>query len=77
MAKLVNSLSWHKKLVLPKPIDKQKTLLRIDIRQLKWTAETWTTIQSLNPYKVVPQSGAAKMVAYATSSAMPIVGKSC
>ena len=35
ISKLVNSLSWGKRIVKPKPIDPDRTILRIDLRDVK------------------------------------------
>ena len=37
LSKLVNSLSWDKDITLPAIIDKEQTILRIDIREYDWT----------------------------------------
>jgi Planctomycete cytochrome C len=36
VAKLLNSLSWRRALVFPKPIDKHETILAVDLRDLDW-----------------------------------------
>jgi mono/diheme cytochrome c family protein len=52
LAKLINSLSWHREISVPKPINQDKTLLRIDLRDFNWTVDTWRTILSVYPYAV-------------------------
>lgn len=52
LSKLVNSLSWHREISVPKPINEEKTILRIDLRDFNWTSNTWKTILSLYPYAV-------------------------
>ncbi|MBL8194534.1 MAG: hypothetical protein JNM06_12140 [Blastocatellia bacterium] len=52
LTKLINSLSWHKEITIPTPINAEKTLLRIDLRDFNWTADTWRTILSSYPYAV-------------------------
>ncbi len=37
LSKLLNSLSWQKKISEPQPIDADKTILRIDMRRFPWT----------------------------------------
>lgn len=49
-AKLVNSLSWNKDVVLPTAIDPERTIFRIDIRELNWTRDLWQEIERSNPY---------------------------
>lgn len=73
LAKLVNSLSWSKRIVVPAPIDKDKTILRIDLRDLQWNEKTWETIQARNPYGVVFNTDAARSVSEATRCKMPYV----
>lgn len=52
LAKLVNSLSWHRELTSPIAIDEAKTLFRVDLRDFNWTASTWNLILALYPYGV-------------------------
>lgn len=49
-AKLVNSLSWSNDVVMPTAIDRAKTILRVDIRELSWTKELWEAVEEANPY---------------------------
>jgi formylglycine-generating enzyme required for sulfatase activity/mono/diheme cytochrome c family protein len=53
LAKLVNSLSWGRRIVFPKPIDPAHTILRIDLRDLKWSVATWTRLMTVYPYSVL------------------------
>src|SRR5262249_2888810 len=41
LAKLVNSLSWHPRITRPQTIDAAQAVLRIDLRDYKWTARQW------------------------------------
>lgn len=50
ITKLVNSLSWGRKVVAPRPIGTPPTLLRIDLRHYKWSANIWNRIASADPY---------------------------
>lgn len=52
LSKLVNSLSWHKDVLPPHPIDPHKTIFRIDMRQLDWGSGIWQAIIDANPYSV-------------------------
>src|SRR5713101_1981279 len=36
LSKLINSLSWGRRVVKPVPVDLEKTILRIDLRDYKW-----------------------------------------
>lgn len=61
LAKLLNSLSWHREIALPKTINPEKTLLRIDLRDLSWTADTWKMVLAVYPYGVhVPANDVIK-----------------
>jgi hypothetical protein len=48
--KLLNSLSWRKDIKNPVVIDGTQTLLRIDLRNYRWTPEMWEEISLNNPY---------------------------
>jgi hypothetical protein len=52
LSKLINSLSWHKKIVHPEAIDPAKTIYRIDVRTLGWDDGVWEKIIAANPYSV-------------------------
>jgi hypothetical protein len=57
LAKLINSLSWHREVTSPVSIDEAQTLFRIDLRDYNWTAATWNLILSVYPYGVrTPES---------------------
>lgn len=75
LAKLVNSLSWHSRLTLPYAVDAGKTILRIDLRQLKWNPRSWERIVALYPYRFpgAEQDGERKALATATGSDLPFV----
>lgn len=48
--KLLNSLSWKKDIKNPVVIDGTQTLIRIDLRNYRWTSEMWEEIGLNNPY---------------------------
>ena len=50
LSKLLNSLSWAKDIHVPVPIGSTKVILRIDLRDYDWSAETWAGITSCYPY---------------------------
>jgi len=52
LTKLINSLSWHREITIPTPINTEKTLLRIDLRDFNWTADTWRMVLATYPYAV-------------------------
>lgn len=53
-SKLINSLSWGREIVLPYQVDEHGTILRLDIRDLTWSADTWDQIAGVNPYPFEP-----------------------
>src|SRR5262245_54314809 len=57
LAKLVNSLSWNRKITVPQPIDPAGVLLRIDLRDYDWTPGMWRTILDVYPYGVLRPEG--------------------
>ncbi|HZI51995.1 MAG TPA: hypothetical protein VFE29_09240, partial [Terriglobia bacterium] len=62
--KLLNSLSWDKDIIRPAVIDKEETIVRIDLRDYGWTdpLATWETILAGYPYGVeLPGSGYARL----------------
>ena len=54
LSKLVNSLSWGREVLKPKPIDPDETIFYIDLRDYEWEIgiNRWTLIEAEYPYKV-------------------------
>ena len=53
LSKLVNSLSWGFTVVKPEPIDAEKTIFYIDLRDYEWdTRDAWTQIETVYPYVI-------------------------
>jgi tetratricopeptide (TPR) repeat protein len=52
LSKLVNSLSWGPKVVVPKPVDPERTIFRIDLRDYQWNEKVWEAVVAVNPYGV-------------------------
>ena len=54
LSKLVNSLSWGRKVINPKPIDAEETIFYIDLRDYEWEIGTnrWTQIEAVYPYNI-------------------------
>ncbi len=65
LSKALNSVSWQPDLMLPKPLDPEQTLFRIDIRELGWTDATWRILLRHYPYGMgfdnVPDDALAKL----------------
>lgn len=73
LAKLVNSLSWGSKIVLPVAIDPAKTVLRIDLRWYVWDATIWNRILQEYPYGILEDTTAARAVSVGTLAKVPAV----
>ena len=54
LSKLINSLSWGRKVVKPHPIDAEQTVFYIDLRDYEWDVrnDAWTQIEQKYPYKM-------------------------
>jgi serine/threonine protein kinase len=51
VAKLINSLSWKADIAVPKPIDREQTILAIDLRDVGWDEhDRWNELLSRYPY---------------------------
>ncbi len=57
LAKLLNSLSWHREIALPVAIDPARTLLRIDLRDYQWTTAHWQKVMAAYPYGLLVGEG--------------------
>ena len=58
LAKVVNSLSWKKTIVLPQAVDKNETIYALDLRDLDWeTPDRWQVLVSAYPYGLRYDSG--------------------
>ena len=54
LSKLINSLSWGRKVVKPQPVDVDQTVFYIDLRDYEWDVrnDAWTQIEQKYPYKM-------------------------
>jgi WD40 repeat protein/mono/diheme cytochrome c family protein len=73
LAKLLNSLSWHPRISLPRAVDPAGLLLAIDLRDFQWDANLWNRLLAEYPYGVVHDTAAARAVLSATASRLPCV----
>jgi len=69
--KLLNSLSWHPRISLPLPVDADATILRIDLRDYKWTAGLWAKLAVAYPYRLGTWLGAAREFAALSGTETP------
>jgi serine/threonine-protein kinase len=63
LAKLVNSLSWEREIVVPRAIDEDRTVLAIDLRALGWDRPgLWRQIAAANRYGLAFDSDRSREV---------------
>ncbi|MBV9124664.1 MAG: WD40 repeat domain-containing protein [Planctomycetes bacterium] len=73
LTKLLNSLSWHPRLAVPRAVDPHQTLVRIDLRDLQWDAERWNQVLAVYPYRVPSRGPEFQALAAATGSDLPYI----
>jgi WD40 repeat protein len=73
LSKLINSLSWHPRVSVPKPIDPAGLILRIDLRDYLWDANLWNRLLNDYPYGVLYDSAVARAVMINAATRMPLV----
>jgi serine/threonine-protein kinase len=81
LSKVINSLTWESTVVLPKPIDTQKTLFAIDVSDLGWDRRNlWDEVLKQYPYGLTHKydsdakvQNLATAVAKATGTEVPCV----
>jgi hypothetical protein len=73
LAKLVNSLSWHPRITLPRPVDPAGTVLRIDLRDFQWDANLWNRILAEYPYGILQDTAIARACSVSTATRLPVV----
>jgi tRNA A-37 threonylcarbamoyl transferase component Bud32/mono/diheme cytochrome c family protein len=73
LAKLVNSLSWQLKIVVPAALDPAQTIFRIDMRDYGWDEAVWKVVLDTYPYGLSHDSEAARFCAVETKSLLPFV----
>lgn len=73
LSKLVNSLSWGRRVVRPESVDASKTILRIDLRDYKWSPAVWNQILIGYPYAVALSTRSAQQCVDETACPLPYV----
>ena len=71
--KLLNSLSWNRKIILPEALDSDRTLYEIDIDQLGWNASSWERLMALYPYSIELREPGMDRLKKLTGSTLPWV----
>src|SRR5262249_34394424 len=74
LSKLINSLSWGKRVARPSAIEPTKTIFRIDLRDYRWTDKVWNRITSAYPYGVDVRTPAARFCREAAVCELAYVG---
>jgi serine/threonine protein kinase len=65
LSKLVNSLSWRRRITVPTAVDPGRTILRIDLRDYEWTESVWELILAAYPYRLIePVASAGQCTAW-------------
>src|SRR5262249_59270325 len=73
LSKLINSLSWSRKVKVPTPIDPARTVLRIDLRDYLWDDGVWLSILDRYPYGLRSEGQAAASIYDMTACKLPLV----
>jgi formylglycine-generating enzyme required for sulfatase activity len=73
LARLVNSLSWERRLAVPEAIDPERTVFRFDLRDYKWSEKEWDQVLADYPYGLVMDTEAAQEVSRMTRCRVPHV----
>jgi hypothetical protein len=73
LSKLINSLSWSRRVKAPAPVDPGGTILRIDLRDYLWDDGTWRAILGRYPYGLRFEGPLWASVVEMTSCDLPYV----
>jgi mono/diheme cytochrome c family protein len=73
LSKLVNSLSWNRRIVGPMAVGPAGTIVRIDLRDYGWNGEIWESILARYPYGISPESAPAREISAETGCVLPYV----
>lgn len=73
LSRLVNSLSWQTQVVPPRAVDPSRTLYRIDLRNYRWSPDTWETIAAADPYGITHDTAVEMFCRTATGTVQPLV----
>lgn len=73
LSKLVNSLSWGRRVVVPHAIDPAKTVFRIDLRHYGWNEKVWDRVVAIHPYGIAYDQETARACASMTKCRLPYV----
>jgi hypothetical protein len=60
LAKLLNSLSWNKEIINPRPVGPARTVFRIDVRDYTWNERVWGRLLAAYPHGVLLDTAEAR-----------------
>ncbi len=60
LSKLLNSLSWNRTVVRPRPVDPARSVYRIDVRDYRWGDAVWERLLAAYPYGVLRETEAVR-----------------
>lgn len=73
LAQLLNGLSWHPRIAALRVVDVDRVLLRIDLRDYLWDANTWDRVLVEYPYGIAADTSAARACVVHTLTRMSVV----
>ncbi len=73
VSRLVNGLSWKRRIVMPQPVDPEQTILRIDLRDYGWDESTRERILQVYPYGVEYIGNVAAQLSQSAGGDLPFV----
>lgn len=73
LAKLLNSLSWQRRIVPPIAIDANEIILRVDLRDYGWNSKTWDNLVKDYPFGILTETSEEKAIADMTKTKLAAV----
>jgi hypothetical protein len=73
LSKLVNSLSWSRRVIVPAAVGSAGIVVRIDLRDYGWTRDSWGSILDTYPFAVLPTTAIGKAILKDTDCELPYV----
>jgi hypothetical protein len=72
VSKLVNSLSWHRRVTVPATVGPEGVVLRLDLRDYLWNARPWDRLGVVYPYRVGDNAVSRELAAW-TGTELPVL----
>jgi hypothetical protein len=72
-AQLLNSLSWHPRISIPRAVDADRIVLCIDLRDYQWDANTWDRLLADYPYGISADTSTARAAMVYTLTRLPVI----